>query len=328
MLRKIFAGALYKREVPRARFAGARRKESPRRHKARRSAAALLAALLRRLLISRGRIRAAPLPTHLLRICAGTLKRREQCAVSEFASGQRHTVALPRKHLLTLFPQIFCSAKSLREPYKGGAARPHVRARGGRLRLDFSGSFPIKAVLFFRQNPQAPFFPLPENRFFLSRRRGRRSMREKGRGAPKKTSPPRTTGSGNNKFARRREKGRAPQKKHPRPVKRKGRHNPRLRKQQKNSSSARPHGGGIYLPNSVVTGAGRFGTSRLELNVESNFRCDQVGRSLQVLFIRSALRPFGEIVRWSVLLIRDLPRLTGNEVCHIKRTSRYEIFSE
>ena len=119
-----------------------------------------------------------------------------------------------------------------------------------------------------------------------------------------------------------------PQKKHPRPVKRKGRHNPRLRKQQKNSSSARPHGGGIYLPNSVVTGAGRFGTSRLELNVESNFRCDQVGRSLQVLFIRSALRPFGEIVRWSVLLIRDLPRLTGNEVCHIKRTSRYEIFSE
>ena len=96
---------------------------------------------------------------------------------------------------------------------EGGAARPHVRARGGRLFLDFSGSFPIKAVLFFRQNPQAPFFPLPENRFFLSRRRGRRSMREKGRGAPKKTSPPRTTGSGNNKFARRREKGRAPPKK-------------------------------------------------------------------------------------------------------------------
>ena len=60
--------------------------------------------------------------------------------------------------LRLLFPQIFCSAKSLREPYKGGAARPHVRARGGRLRLDFSGSFPIKAVLFFRQNPQAPFF--------------------------------------------------------------------------------------------------------------------------------------------------------------------------
>lgn len=106
-----------------------------------------------------------------------------------------------------------------------------------------------------------------------------------------------------------------------------GKH-PAPRKQQKNSSSARPHGGGIYLPNSVVTGAGRFGTSRLELNVESNFRCDQVGRSLQVLFIRSALRPFGEIVRWSVLLIRDLPRLMGNEVCHIKRTSRYEIFSE
>ena len=43
-----------------------------------------------------------------------------QCAVSKFASGQRHTVALPRKHLLTLFPQIFCFAKSLREPYIRG----------------------------------------------------------------------------------------------------------------------------------------------------------------------------------------------------------------
>ena len=152
-------------------------------------------------------------------------------------------------------------------------------------------------------------------------------MREKGRGAPKKTSPPRTTGSGNNKFARRREKGRAPQKHIPAPSSERGGTTP-APENKKNSSSARPHGGGIYLPNSVVTGAGRFGTSRLELNVESNFRCDQVGRSLQVLFIRSALRPFGEIVRWSVLLIRDLPRLTGNEVCHIKRTSRYEIFSE
>ena len=43
---------------------------------------------------------AAPLPTHLLRICAGALKRRAQCAVSKLANGQRHTVALPRKHLL------------------------------------------------------------------------------------------------------------------------------------------------------------------------------------------------------------------------------------
>ena len=50
---------------------------------------------------------------------------------------------------------------------------------------------------------------------------------------------------------------------------------------QKNSSSARPHGGGFICQNSVVTGAGRFGTSRLELNVESNFRCDQMGRSLK-----------------------------------------------
>ena len=96
----------------------------------------------------------------------------------------------------------------------------------------------------------------------------------------------------------------------------------------KNVSSARPHGGEFMVPNSVVTGAGLSALSRLELNVESNFRCDQVGRSLQVLFIRSALRPFGEIVRWSVLLIRDLPCLMGNEVDHIKRTSRYEILSE
>ena len=44
---------------------------------------------------------ASPLPTHLLRICAGALKRHGQCAVSKFAGGQSHTVALPRKRLLT-----------------------------------------------------------------------------------------------------------------------------------------------------------------------------------------------------------------------------------
>ena len=54
--------------------------------------------------VSRGRNRAAPLPTHLLRICAGTLKRHGQCAVSKLANGQRHTVALPRKRLLTPKP--------------------------------------------------------------------------------------------------------------------------------------------------------------------------------------------------------------------------------
>ena len=52
-------------------------------------------------------------------------------------------------------------------------------------------------------------------------------------------------------------------------------------RKHKNSSSARPHGGEFICQNSVVTGAGRFGTSRLELNVESNFRCDQMGRSLK-----------------------------------------------
>ena len=50
--------------------------------------------------VSRGRDRAALLPTQLLRICAGALKRRALCAVSKLANGQRHTVALPRKHLL------------------------------------------------------------------------------------------------------------------------------------------------------------------------------------------------------------------------------------
>ena len=52
--------------------------------------------------VSRGGNRAASLPTHLLRICAGALKRHGLCAVSKFANGQRHTVALPRKHLLAL----------------------------------------------------------------------------------------------------------------------------------------------------------------------------------------------------------------------------------
>ena len=41
--------------------------------------------------VSRGRDRAAPLPTHLLRICAGALKRRALCAVSKFASGKEPT---------------------------------------------------------------------------------------------------------------------------------------------------------------------------------------------------------------------------------------------
>ena len=44
---------------------------------------------------------ASPLPTHLLRICAGALKRRAQCAVSNFASGKEPTGLFARKHLLT-----------------------------------------------------------------------------------------------------------------------------------------------------------------------------------------------------------------------------------
>ena len=53
----------------------------------------ILAALPRCSLVSRGRARASVRKWHAL------------CAISKFASGQRHTVALPRKHLLTLFPQ-------------------------------------------------------------------------------------------------------------------------------------------------------------------------------------------------------------------------------
>ena len=45
---------------------------------------------------------------------------------------------------LTLFPQIFCSAKSLRGPYiRGGAARPQ---KAGAHRQLYSPSFPV--VLF------------------------------------------------------------------------------------------------------------------------------------------------------------------------------------
>ena len=43
----------------------------------------------------------SPLPTHLLRICAGALYRHEQWGIPKFASGQSPTGALPRKHLLT-----------------------------------------------------------------------------------------------------------------------------------------------------------------------------------------------------------------------------------
>ena len=154
---------------------------------------------------------------------------------------------------------------------------------------------------------------------FLNRKGGARSNKTAPFLHEKEGEPAQTKSS----LLQQKKRGARSNKKYPSSIQKKG-----DSLKQKNSSSARPHGGGFICQNSVVTGAGRFGTSRLELNVESNFRCDQVGRSLQVLFIRSALRPFGEIVRWSVLLIRDLPRLTGNEVCHIKRTSRYEIFSE
>ena len=44
---------------------------------------------------------ASPLPTHLLRICAGALYRRAQCAVSKFAGGKKPAGLLARIRLLT-----------------------------------------------------------------------------------------------------------------------------------------------------------------------------------------------------------------------------------
>ena len=242
---------------------------------------------------------AHPLPTNLLlhKIFAGALK--EGAAIISLPPSQRE---VPRARMCGRAAEGFSLIFQVR-----------FRSR------QFSSSVKTHKLLFFRSLKTASSFPEEGDDVQCVKR---------GEGPPKKLPRRARQEVGITSSLVAVKRGGPPQKKHPRPVKRKGRHNPRPRKQQKNSSSARPHGGGIYLPNSVVTGAGRFGTSRLELNVESNFRCDHVGRSLQVLFIRSALRPFGEIVRWSVLLIRDLPRLTGNEVCHIKRTSRYEIFSE
>ena len=87
---------------------------------------------------------ASPLPTHLLRICAGALKRHGKYAVSKFAGGKEPTSsrqgglvcgALRLPHDLIrlpllfpqnspcdfcgspeIIPQSFCCAKSLREP--------------------------------------------------------------------------------------------------------------------------------------------------------------------------------------------------------------------
>ena len=65
---------------------------------------------------SRGRDRAAPLPTHLLRICAGALKCPEQWGIPKLANGQRHTSsrqgvlvcgALRLPHDLICLPLLF-----------------------------------------------------------------------------------------------------------------------------------------------------------------------------------------------------------------------------
>ena len=91
--------------------------------------------------VSRGRARAAPLPTHLLRSCAGALKRRAQCAVSELANGQSPTGALPRKHLLAL----------LEGGKRGGEGCPAPAREAGEI---YSLSLIIGVRRMMRQLPQ------------------------------------------------------------------------------------------------------------------------------------------------------------------------------
>ena len=90
----------------------------PRRRKAHMRAIALRQPLrFLRLLFSRGSARArsgngaynAPFPSSKA-VKATPWLWRVQCAVSKLESGQSHTVALPRKRFLALFPQIFCFA--------------------------------------------------------------------------------------------------------------------------------------------------------------------------------------------------------------------------
>ena len=69
---------------------------------------------------------ASPLPTHLLRICAGALYRRAQCAISKFASGKKPTGLFARKHLLA--------------PYTG-------EARGGWL----PGNYSLRLIIGVRR---------------------------------------------------------------------------------------------------------------------------------------------------------------------------------
>ncbi len=91
--------------------------------------------------VSRGRDRAAPLPTHLLRICAGALKCPEQWGIPKLANGQRHTVALPRKHLL-----------ALREGAKGKNGRLAPTRRQGKEAASFAKQ---KKFVNIRKRPEA-----------------------------------------------------------------------------------------------------------------------------------------------------------------------------
>ena len=116
---------------------------------------------------SRGGDRAAPLPTHLLRICAGALKRLDPCAVSKLANGQRHTSsrqgvvvcgALRLPHDLMRLPLLF-PQNSLRDfcgnpENKKAFARP--LHRGGYNREKSCAKAALSNFLFQMLLPDAP----------------------------------------------------------------------------------------------------------------------------------------------------------------------------
>ena len=62
------------------------------------------------LAFSRGKNRAAPLPTHLLRICAGALKWHAPCAIPKLESGQSPTGGFAKKALSRPLPAKLANA--------------------------------------------------------------------------------------------------------------------------------------------------------------------------------------------------------------------------
>ena len=100
------------------------------------------------LAFSRGRDRAAPLPTHLLRICAGALKCPEQWGIPKLESGQSPTSsrqgvlvcgALRLPHDLICLPLLF-PQNSLRD-FCGNPERQESAFSPPRRRLKCGDSF-------------------------------------------------------------------------------------------------------------------------------------------------------------------------------------------